>query len=80
MRNVKDPDPLCWALDPTPFRFKLTRARAHTVSPNYPGEVGETPPSVPRRPRAQLVYLLPCGRKEERSEPGREGGREYKRR
>lgn len=73
MRNVKDPDPLCLALDPTPFRLKLTRARAHTISPNYPGEVRETPPSAPRRPLAQRAYLLPCGLEEERNKPGGEG-------
>ena len=32
MRNVKDPDPLCLAQDPTPFRLKLTRARTYNLS------------------------------------------------
>lgn len=69
VRNVKDPDPLCLAQDPTP-RLKLP-ARAHIQSHQITREVGETPPTAPRRPPAQ-VYLLPCGPEEERS-TGRRG-------
>lgn len=75
MRNVKDPDPLCLALNPTPFRFTLTRARTHTISPNYPGEVGETPPSASRRPRAQHAYLLPAARRRKEATEAAKKGR-----
>lgn len=32
VRNVKDPEPLCLALDPIPFRLTLARARTHDLS------------------------------------------------
>lgn len=32
VRNVKDPDPLCLAQDPTPFRLKLPRARTYNLT------------------------------------------------
>lgn len=75
VRNVKDPDPLCLALDPTPFRLTLTRARAHIVSPNYPGEVGETPPFASRRPGAQSAYLLPAARRRKEATEAAKKGR-----
>lgn len=65
VRNVKDPDPLCLAQDPTPLRLKLpARAQYGQISPNYPGEVGRNASHrAAQAPGAAVSYLSPAARR-----------------